>query len=71
MAKKNPWAVALGKLAASKRSKEELAEAGRQGGLKKAANREAQNGTATAPDPAATPNKPVSKNKKLKKAQNA
>jgi hypothetical protein len=37
--KKNRAAVALGKLAASGRTKEELAEAGRRGGLKKAANR--------------------------------
>lgn len=36
--KKNPAAVALGKLAASKRSTEELAAAGRRGGLRKAEN---------------------------------
>jgi hypothetical protein len=36
---KNPAAVALGKLAASRRTREELAEAGRQGGLAKAKNR--------------------------------
>jgi hypothetical protein len=35
---KNPAAVALGKLAASRRTREELAEAGRQGGLAKAKN---------------------------------
>jgi hypothetical protein len=39
--KKNPAAVALGKLAASKRTKEELAEAGRRGGLRKAENHKA------------------------------
>jgi hypothetical protein len=44
--KKNPAAVALGKLAASRRTKEQLAESGRQGGLAKAANR--ANGTAAA-----------------------
>jgi hypothetical protein len=36
---KNPAAVALGKLAASRRTRKELAEAGRQGGLAKAKNR--------------------------------
>jgi hypothetical protein len=41
---KNPAAVALGKLGASKRTKKELAEAGRRGGLAKAARR---NGTKT------------------------
>jgi hypothetical protein len=40
---RNPAAVALGKLAASRRTKEQLAESGRQGGLAKAANR--ANGT--------------------------
>jgi hypothetical protein len=43
---KNSAAVALGKLAASRRTREQLAEAGRQGGLAKAANR--ANGTAAA-----------------------
>jgi hypothetical protein len=43
--KKNPAAVALGKLAASKRTKEELAEAGRLGGLSKAARRAVRNGS--------------------------
>jgi hypothetical protein len=38
--KKNPAAVALGKLAAAKRTREQLAEAGRRGGLSKAANRQ-------------------------------
>jgi hypothetical protein len=37
--KKNPAAVALGRLAASKRTAEELREAGRRGGQAKAANR--------------------------------
>lgn len=36
---KNPAAVKLGKLAAKKRGRDSLAEAGRRGGLRKAANR--------------------------------
>jgi hypothetical protein len=47
--KKNPAAVALGRLAASKRTPEELREAGRRGGQAKAANR--ANGTAAALEP--------------------
>jgi hypothetical protein len=40
---KNPAAVRLGKLAAKKRGKQGMADAGRRGGLRKAENRKTQN----------------------------
>jgi hypothetical protein len=67
--KKNPAAVALGKLAASKRTPEDLAEAGRRGGLNKAANR--RNGIAQEPtalsDPGTTAEADHPKKGKAKK----